>query len=91
MVGVVVIQSLAVVCHPAGVGVEEAGLEFLNAGVCWIILLAGQDVTVVLLELELVSDLVPGYQPETSLQLITSHCVFVLSNKKISTPTRQNW
>ena len=90
MVGVVVIHPGAGVGHPAGVGVEEAGLVLLNAGVGRVIVLGGQDVAVVLVELEPDLVLVVGRQPETSSQLITKLCLFVLSNKKISTPTRQN-
>ena len=84
MVGVVVLQAVA--GHPAGVGVQETGrvVAVTNAGVGRVIVRGGEDVAVVLLEVDL---LVwwwrwwGGSQPgtSTSLQLINSHSLFVFT------------
>ena len=92
MVGVVILQAGGVAGHPAGVGVQEAGrvVAVTNAGVGRVIVRGGQDVAVVLLEVDLLPGLVLvwrswwwwcGSQPgtSTSLQLITSHSLFVFT------------
>ena len=97
MVGVVVLQAGGVAGHPAGVGVQEAVRvvsNVTNTGVGWIIVRGGEDVAVVLLSAMVLvwwwwwwGSSQPG--TSTSLQLITSHSLFVFTLRSRKRSQRQ--